>query len=237
MDQELIQQRMTIVDKQLFKVTKSNELIQKSKIGMTLQEQKIIAFIISRINVNDTDPNKYYIFNTKEFCQVCEINPKNYIHVRKTLKKLYDRESIEIFEDGYYVPLKWLGDYKLEPDASKVSIQLHFRIVPYLVELKKNFTTYCLHNVLFLRNKYSISLYELFLSYSFKEKLEISICELKSYLNISNDEYKELKIFKRAVINKCLIEINDITNLRVKCMNIKTGRKITGFIFIIKKIS
>ena len=224
-----------IVEKQCHKVTKSNDIIQKAKNGMTLQEQKIVAYLITQIKHTETDPNKYYVFDTKEFCQVCGIDEKNYINIRRVLKKLYDRESIEIFEDGCYCPVKWLGDYKIEPYTSKVSVQLHFRIVPYLLELKKNFTTYYFGEIAELKNKYSIQLYELFASYSYKDSFEISIDELKVYLNIEG--YDSFKMLKRNILNKSIKELNDYTNLRIEMEEIRHGRKVAVLRFFVTDVN
>lgn len=216
-----------IAEKQCHKVTKSNEIIRKVRSGMTLQEQKIIAFLISQIQITEENPYKYYLFDTKYFCNVCHIDEKNYINIRRILKKLYDRESIEIYEDGCYCPVKWLGDYKIEPDASKVSVQLHFRLVPYLIELKKNFTSYYLGDIVDLKNKYSILLYELFASYAYIGTFDITVEELKNILNI--DGYDDLKIFKRDILNKSVKEISEKTNLRITIEDLRQGRKITAF--------
>lgn len=224
--------RVEIVKTHCHKVTKSNDIIRKAKNGMTLQEQKIIAYLIAQIRPTETDRNKYYVFDTKKFCLVCGIEVKNYINIRRILKKLFDRESIEIFENGCYCPVKWIGDYKIEPDASKVSVQLHFRIVPYLLELKKNFTSYYFGEVAEMKNKYSISLYELFASYAFKGSFEISIDELKTYLNIEG--YEAYKIFKRNILNKSIEEINDKTDMRIKVEEIRHGRKIAVLRFLIE---
>lgn len=228
-------EELEVLEKKCHKVTKSNEIIQKAKNGMTLQEQKIVAYLITQIKPTDTDLNKYYVFDTKQFCHVCGIDEKNYINIRRVLKKLYDRESIEIFENGYYCPVKWLGDYKIEPDASKVSVQLHFRLVPYLLELKKNFTTYYFGEIAELKNKYSIQLYELFASYAYKESFEIAIDELKTYLNIEG--YDSFKVFKRDILNKTIKEINDNTNLRVKVEEIRHGRKIAVLRFFVTDVN
>lgn len=227
--------RLEAVEKQCHKVTKSNEIIHKAKNGMTLQEQKIVTYLITQIKPTETDTNKYYVFDTKQFCRVCGIDEKNYINIRRVLKKLYDRESIEIFENGCYCPVKWLGDYKIEPNASKVSVQLHFRIVPYLLELKKNFTTYYFGEIAELKNKYSIQLYELFASYTYKESFEIAIDELKTYLNIEG--YDSFKMFKRNILNKSINEINDNTNLRVKMEEIRHGRKVAVLRFFIEDVN
>ena len=87
-----------------------------------------------------------------------------------------------------------------------------------------------------MKNKFSVSLYELFFSYSFKGKFDISLDELRSYLGITDNEYTKVKIFKRNIIKKSIEEINDKTNLRVEYKDLKTGRRITGFKFLIKSI-
>ena len=50
---------------------------------MTLQEQKIVVYLITQIKPTDTDPNKYYVFDTKQLCHVCGIDENNYINIRR----------------------------------------------------------------------------------------------------------------------------------------------------------
>ena len=46
----------------------------------------------------------------------------------------------------------------------------------------------------------------------------------------------KVKIFKRNIIKKSIEEINDKTNLRLKYKDLKAGRRITGFKFLIESI-
>ena len=61
-------------------VVKANELIQKSRFNLTLQQQKIVLYLISQIERNDKE-FKLYSFSIQQFCKVCGINytsGKNY---------------------------------------------------------------------------------------------------------------------------------------------------------------
>ena len=53
-------------------VVKANDLIQKSRFNMTLQQQKMILFLISQVSPFDED-FKVYEFSIQEFCRVCGI--------------------------------------------------------------------------------------------------------------------------------------------------------------------
>ena len=54
-------------------VNKSNELIQQSRFNLSLQEQRIILYLISHITPYDQD-FKLYEFNIQDFCKVCGID-------------------------------------------------------------------------------------------------------------------------------------------------------------------
>ena len=69
-------------------VVKANELIQKSRFNLSLQQQKIILYLISQIDRNDKE-FKLYSFSIQHFCKVCGIdytNGKNYIGLKEAIK-------------------------------------------------------------------------------------------------------------------------------------------------------
>ena len=54
-------------------VVKSNDLIQRSRFHLTLQQQKIVLYLISHITPYD-DEFKLYDFDIADFCKVCGID-------------------------------------------------------------------------------------------------------------------------------------------------------------------
>lgn len=210
-------------------VTKSNALIQQSRFSLTLQENKIIAFLISQIQPDEKELNKYYEFSIVSFCDACGIDATNNTYIRKTIKKLYDR-SVEIFLDGKYVPFKWIGDYEIIPQKSVIRIQIHFRMKPFLIDLRGAFTSYGLGYVLAFSNKYSIQLYEIFRSYLKLNKYWTEIEKFKQKLLVEQ-KYKNFSDLKRFVLDPAISEINEKSDIYVTYTTERRGNKVTALVF------
>ena len=151
------------------------------------------------------------------------------------------------FENIVPIPyVKWT-DYHDE-----VTIRFSPEIIPYLINLKKNFTQHALSDLAELNSKYSIILYR-WLSmnynqyehYSVKggrreEQVEayrnpsISIRELREMTDTIND-YKRFTHFETRVLKEPLEEINEHTSFNVSYDKIKKGRSIDSIVFHITK--
>ena len=74
-------------------VIKANELIQKSRFSLSLQQQKVVLYLISQITPFDED-FKLYEFSIVEFCKVCGIDydsGKNYADLKAAIKEIADK--------------------------------------------------------------------------------------------------------------------------------------------------
>ena len=151
------------------------------------------------------------------------------------------------FENIVPIPyVKWT-DYHDE-----VTIRFSPEIIPYLINLKKNFTQHALSDLAELNSKYSIILYR-WLSmnynqyehYSYKggrreEQVEayrnptISMRELREMTDTIND-YKRFTHFETRVLKEPLEEINAHTSFNVSYDKIKKGRSIDSIVFHITK--
>ena len=122
-----------------YKVVKSNDLIQKSRFQLSLQEQKIILYLISKIKPEDME-FKEHIFETREFCRVCglEINSgANYKYIKQTLKDLRDRSIWVTLEDGSETTLAWIDKVTINKQSGTVIIKIDEMMKPYLLQLQK----------------------------------------------------------------------------------------------------
>ncbi len=124
--------------------------------------------------------------------------------------------------------------------------------MPYLINLKKNFTQHALSDIAELNSKYSIILYR-WLSmqynqyehYSVKggrraEQVEayrnptITVKELRVMTDTVN-EYKRMFQFTEWILEKPLAEINAHTSFNVSYEKVKKGRSIDSIVFHIEK--
>ena len=96
-----------------------------------------------------------------------------------------------------------------------------------LISLKSNFTRYRLREILNLKSKHSIKIYELCASVLYKGKLEISLDDLKHYLGIDG-KYKDYRDFRKSVLDLSVKDINENTYLYITYEPIKHNKKIIG---------
>lgn len=226
-----------LIDKQNNLVVKSNQLIQKTRYSLTEKEQKIILYLISKIQPSDTDL-KQYTFSLSEFCQICGIDAagksgSSYSHAKQTIQALHDKSFWVKEPDGKERLYCWVREAEIE--GSQVTIELDPKLKPFLLQLRENFTQYELEYSLAMRGKYALRLYEMLKSYAELGHYNISISELRSKLIIDKKIYTQFKEFKRNVLNKAIEEINIYTDLQVKLQVLRTGRTITDLHFIIEK--
>lgn len=230
------EKRIKKLDKQLYKVTKSNEIIQYTRNAMTYQQQMIIAYIISHINPNEDDLLEYFEFDMKDFCKTCGISTCNSTYVRKVLKELYNQPSIEIKTDRGYVGFRWIEYYRIDPQTYAITVRLHSDLKPYLLELQGKFTTYMLGDIVGLKSsRYVIPWYELLCNFSNLGTFKMTLEEIRDYFQIG-DKYTDFRDFKKKVVKMPIDEINSKSNaLIVTYEPMKIGRIITGFKFNVTK--
>lgn len=226
-----------LIDKQNNLVVKSNQLIQKTRYSLTEKEQKIILYLISRIQPSDTDLRQY-TFSLSEFCQICGIDAagkcgSSYENIKQTIQSLHDKSFWVKEPDGKERLYCWVREAQI--DGSQVTIELDPKLKPFLLQLRGSFTQYELEYSLAMRGKYALRLYEILKSYAELGCYDISIAELRSKLMLNKKIYAEFKEFKRNILTKSIDEINTYTDLQIKFQPIRTGRIVTDLHFIIEK--
>lgn len=206
-------------------VRKSNSLIQKSRFSLSLQEQKIILYIISKIKPFDTE-FKECSFTVKEFCETCNIDissGKNYDDIKNAIKNIADK-SIWVNIEGADVLLRWIEKARIQDNI--ITIRIDDDMKPFLLELNSNFTMYELVWTLHFKSKYSIRLYELVKSIHYFELRPYSriytLEELKTLLGAENYDYSN---FKLRVLDVAIKEINTVSDKIVSYKVVKRTKK------------
>ncbi|MBZ6009467.1 RepB family plasmid replication initiator protein, partial [Leuconostoc gelidum subsp. aenigmaticum] len=196
-----------------------------------LSKQEMFAFF----KVNDNDKNS-------RFKQAIEKMQKQaFFQIKKEQDKGFKFVSI--------VPIPYVEwtDY-----SDEVKIEFHREIMPYLINLKNNFTQHALSDIAELNSKYAIILYR-WLSmnynqydhYSVKggrreEQVEsyrnpkIGIRELREMTDTVN-EYQRFDRFESYILKNSLKEINAHTTFNVTHEKVKKGRSIDSIVFHITK--
>ena len=196
-----------------------------------LSKQELFAFF----NVDDS--NKHSRF--KEAIE--KMQKQAFFKIKKAKEKGYEFESI--------VPIpyvKW-ADYHDE-----VTIRFSPEIMPYLINLKTNFTQHALSEISELNSKYAIILYR-WLSMNYNQYEHYSVKggrreeQVESYCNPiitirelrdttdTVSEYKKFTDFERRVLKDPIKEITNHTSFNVTYEKVKKGRSIESIVFHISK--
>ena len=254
--QENQKQVLTLNELSKRKVVEHNSLIT-SIAKMDKTPLKMFELAVSCINTEEPPKDNAVYLSKEELFSFFKVSDNDkHSRFKQAIAKMQEQAFFEIKEEknkGFKfrrilpIPTVEWTDYD-----DKVMIRFNQDIMPYLIELKQNFTKYALSEIMELNSKYSIILYK-WLSmqynqyehYSNKggrraEQVEnyrnpsISVKELRTITDTVN-EYKETYHFFRYIVENSLKEINAHTSFNVSYEKIKKGRSIDSIVFHIEK--
>lgn len=223
-------------------VRKSNQLIQRNRFDMSIREQRLLLYCISRIKPTDKGTETYKI-NIRDVCKACGIEGNMsggaYSAVREAVKKL-DSYNFELVDENHRRHiLHWIRSVVIDPeDAKRASVQFEFdpKIVPYLFNVRKFFTQYELGGVLQMKSTYGVRLYELLKSYANIRRKKFELAELRYLLGAEQSSYDKYGLFRTKVIEPAMKDIATYSDLKADYVEVKQGRKVVAIEFVITDI-
>ncbi len=213
-------------------IRKSNDVVAV-KNNLSVPEIKLLTLILEQIKTTDRDFTTYSI-SVKNY-ENSTNTADSYMLMKRVVKRLMSR-VIELPNEKF-VNLFHSAQYK--SGWGLMEIELHDDMKPYFLELKRNYTQYESRFILSLKSKYSMRFYEYFKKeIGIKKQNNISVFfdieQLRKYLSIQK-KFKQIGELKKRVLNSSQKEINQNTDIEFKYKDIKQGRKIIAFEFIVKK--
>uniref|UniRef100_UPI003242D422 RepB family plasmid replication initiator protein n=1 Tax=Lactococcus sp. TaxID=44273 RepID=UPI003242D422 len=254
--QENKKQVLTLNELEKRKVVEHNSLIT-SIAKMDKTPLKMFELAVSCINTEEPPKDNTVYLSKRDLFAFFKVSDNDkHSRFKQAVEKMQKQAFFQIKEEegkGFkfksIVPIPYVEwtDYHDE-----VKIEFHREIMPYLINLKKNFTQHALSDIAELNSKYSIILYR-WLSmqynqyehYSVKggrraEQVEayrnptITVKELRVMTDTVN-EYKRMFQFTEWILEKPLAEINAHTSFNVSYEKVKKGRSIDSIVFHIEK--
>lgn len=215
-------------------IVQHNALIN-ARFELNTTESRLFLALLSRIGRNDTQ------------FQVCQIpvrelmahssSNSTYELVRKTLKHFASRTLlIEKLEAGgrhsgrpdfSILPLLAFAEYKHREGV--VEARFNDLLMPYLLQLRENFTKAQLTELLKLKSSNAYRIYLLLREYAAFGKRVIPVTELKSILGVE-EEYDRFTNFKVRILDRAKAEL-DRTDMAFTYSLEKQGRTITHICF------
>lgn len=218
--------------KQTALVKKANSLVEAS-FKLSALEQKVILTLASQIRQNDSE-FKTYTLSIKEFCETLGVKgTSKYTELRRITLNLM-KKAFQVQLEKRVVQVSWLSYVSYNENQGTVDMQFAPFLKPYLLELKRNFTSYPLSNVVKLKRSYSIRMYELLKQYQRIGERTFTLDELLQKLGLENSSYTAYSNLKLKVLKPAQKELAEKTDLSFDIIEIKKSRKVESVRFVIR---
>lgn len=223
------------------KLVKKHNRIIEYKGSMTVNELKLFSLIVAEVGedlctmaedsilekcVIDVSPMKE---NTKD---------KNfYSYIKDVVDRLEERkiEIEKLDKNGrkVWTKIRLISRPTVTEDSKNIELFLDKEILPYMLDLKREYTRYEIENILKMGSSYSIRIYELLKQYENMavDYREFCIEDLRGYLGIEDTEYARFDNFENRVLKVAVDEINKYSDIRATYTKIKKGRRVAQIRF------
>lgn len=227
------------VDKKL--VVSSNDLIH-AKYTFTLWQKRVFTYMISQINIDDTDfgLQRMYVKDLMSFFKVK--NKDDYNVIQRIPEQLYEMSMKMPYstEKGHkrWREIRILSQYTRpedkEPDNAYIEMKFNDDLKPHLLELKKLFNQYEIRNIIHLRSVYSFKMYELIKSSEYLGRWEIGLADLKEMLDVE-DKYNHYGSFKLKILNQAQKDLTECCDVTFDFEEKTVRKRVEKLVFFIKK--
>lgn len=212
--------------------------------NMTQHDYNIYLYLISKIVKVDVEGNylapeklkREYHLTAKEYNEIFKCDMKNsYNFLKKACKKLM-KTSITIEK----IELKQLWEINVcshavyNENQGSVTVMFTDSIMPYLAQVREQFTTYNLKEISEFRSIHSVRLYEQIQQFKDTGYFLKSINQLRKIFALG-DKYKKYNHLKTKTFGHAVKEINNRYHIDLDFQEIKEGRKVTTIKFTFNK--
>ncbi len=238
------------------KVVEHNSLIT-SIAKMDKTPLKMFELAVSLIDTENPPQDQTVYLSKRELFAFFKVDDSNkHSRFKEAVEKMQKQAFFQIKKEqdkGFkYISIVPIPYVEWTDYSDEVKIEFHREIMPYLINLKTNFTQHALSDISALNSKYAIILYRwLSMNYNQYEHYsvkggrrqeqvesyrnpEISMYDLRQVTDTVN-EYKRFDHFEKRVLSEPLTEITKHTTFNVTYEKIKKGRSIDSIVFHITR--
>jgi hypothetical protein len=198
-------------------------------------QMDLFFYLLSKLRKDDT--SGVYEIVIKD---LSEITGKKYAYnyLRKATEAMGSR-MFEVQTEKSYEQIWMFQGVKYITGEGRIEVRLSELIRPYLFDLKNNFTSFELLSALRLTSKHAKRIYTLCSQWKdVGETKKFDLIDLKRMLGMvdakGKEEYEEISMFKKKVLDVAVKQINERTDLSISYALEKKGRSFKNVVFTVK---
>lgn len=215
-------------------VFQHNNLVE-ARYSLTLQEKRLILWLISKIQPDEEDFKKHEL-SVQEFMKLMELKGKgNYKELQKiTLGLMKKVLVIKKTDEKTLTQVNWINYAHYEEGNGRIELAFSDVMKPFLLHLKSQFTAIEVTDLMQFKSIHAIRIYELLKQYQDIGERILSLDEIKECCGVK-DKLKQYVHLKTKLLLISQREINEKSDIKFEFEKIKNGRKIVAIKFIISK--
>lgn len=226
-------------------VTMSNGLIRAGH-GLTLAEKRLVAMGVSKLDSRTmTTLAPRTRVTAAEFAETfgLDINTA-YEQLASAGKQLYNR-SITFYEAAHKrngkplpptrITMRWVGDVRYQAGEGWIELGWHAPLLPHLLGLKKQFTSYALAQASALRSASSWRLLELLTRFRSTGWAEYTIEDFCESMEATAKQREDFGKIRTKIIEPAVKELTQKDGWLIDWKPIKAGRKVVAVRFDFKR--
>lgn len=208
-------------------IVKSNQVIEASYTLTTIEQRLILSAIAQVPKGEEISDDVLYPLTTKNLVKLGGDGKASHKEFKDAVNRLYER-SIVLRDGDESDSFRWIQE-KVFKGSTVAFIRFSKPILPFLSNLKAEFTKYLESDIVGMSSPYSIRFYELIMQYRSVGHREISLEDLRWMFQLQN-KYPVWADLKKRVIEQAIKEINEHSPYNLTIEPKRTGRKITSIV-------
>ena len=195
----------------------------------------LFFFIISKLRKGDKD-TVYQL----DIMELSGLTGKRYngAYLHKATADMGSR-MLEVEDANEYRQIWMFQQIRYLKGQGIIEFDLTRHVLPYLFDLKNNFTSYALAAALRLTSKYAKRIYQLCSQWKdLGETKKHDIQDFKRMLGLldekGNEKMKQIKDFRESVLDIAVKQINEHTELHISYKLEKKGKAFKNIVFTVK---
>ena len=208
-------------------IVKSNQVIEASYTLTTIEQRLILSAIAQVPKGEEISDDVLYPLTTKNLVKLGGDEKASHKEFKDAVNRLYER-SIVLRDGDESDSFRWIQE-KVFKGSTIAFIRFSKPILPFLSNLKAEFTKYLESDIVGMSSPYSIRFYELIMQYRSIGHREISLEDLRWMFQLQN-KYPVWADLKKRVIEQAIKEINEHSPYNLTIEPKRTGRKITSIV-------
>ena len=206
---------------------RQHNAITTARYEMSACEMDIVFYLLSILKKDDK-PGSFYQVKVKELVQVTG-RQWNYQQFFEATSALRSREYV-IEDNKRRLQVGLLASAEYLKGEGVIELEVSEKMRPYLIDLKRNFTSFRLQAAFNLSSKYAKRIYQMASQWKDKPSVTYTLHDFKVMLHLKDptgvepEQYTKVSMLQKFVLDVAVNQINQHTDLKLRYELIKKGR-------------